>query len=50
MTIMGSCSLWGKHPADTAALRIPDAGPGLGFAIEDHLSQEFDAGGRKGRR
>jgi len=39
-----------KHPADTAALRIPDAGPGLGFAIEDHLSQELDAVGRKGRR
>jgi hypothetical protein len=39
-----------KHPANTAALRIPDAGPGLGFVIEDQLSQELDAGGRKGRR
>jgi len=39
-----------KHPADTAVLRIPDAGAGLGFAIEDQLSQELDAGGRKGRR
>ena len=25
----------GKHPANTAALLIPDAGPGLGFVIED---------------
>ncbi len=39
-----------KHAANTAALRIPDAEPGLGFVIEDQLSQEFDAGGRKGRR
>ena len=39
-----------KHPANTAALGIPGAGRGLGFAIEDQLSQELNVGGRKGRR
>jgi len=39
-----------KHLANTAALRIPDAGPGSGFAIGDQLPQELNAGGRKGCR